>query len=182
MRRGRCSRRAGTRRAMGLPWGAPGRLRSRARQQAYHSSGLLVPSRKLTRRDAPDKRGCYDAFFLCDDDLDATTLCEPLFALALLAEAFDFARALEALWCAFRRDRVCSRRFQPFLASERNDAGIAMVCEGSSVTATAAASVRSARTSAITLAGWRARAACTRLVSRITNISRSGSIQRDVPV
>jgi len=53
----------------------------------------------------------------CEDDLDAATLCEPLFALDLLAAAFDFARALDARWRAFRRDLVCSRRFQPFLAS-----------------------------------------------------------------
>ena len=59
---------------------------------------------------------------------------------------------------------------------------MAIVCDGSSVTAIAAASVRSARTSAITLAGWRARAAWTRFVSRTTNISRSGSIHNEVPV
>ena len=53
-------------------------------------------------------------------------------------------------------------------------------CE--SVTARAAASARSARTSVITFAGRRARAACTRFVSSTTNISRSGSIQSDVPV
>ena len=51
-----------------------------------------------------------------------------------------------------------------------------------SVTASAAASARSARTSLITLAGRRARAACTRFVSSTTNISRSGSIQSEVPV
>ena len=51
-----------------------------------------------------------------------------------------------------------------------------------SVTASAAASARSARTSLITFAGRRARAACTRFVSSTTNISRSGSIQSDVPV
>ena len=52
----------------------------------------------------------------------------------------------------------------------------------SSVTASAAASARSARTSLMTFAGRRALAAWTRLVRSTTNMSRSGSIQSDVPV
>lgn len=68
-----------------------------------------MSSRKLTRRGAPDKRGSYDAFFLCEDDFEAAT-CEWLFvfdllavAFDLLADALDFVCAVARAWCAFRR-------------------------------------------------------------------------------
>ena len=108
------------------------------------------------------------------------------------AVAFDFAlrdaraerddRAADLERLRAERERVYTGRFQPTARSARNDAGMLRmpVCE--SVTASAAASARSARTSLITFAGRRAFAACTRLVSSTTNISRSGSIQSDVPV
>ena len=90
----------------------------------------------------------YAAFFFFDFVFaDATTVCFDL----LLADALDLALVLRE-WCALR-PAWRSRRFHPFAASERKDAGIAILCAGSSVTAIAAASVRSARTSAITLAG-----------------------------
>ena len=73
-------------------------------------------------------------------------------------------------------------RFQPTALSARNVCGIEMTLSGLSITAAAAASARSARTSEMTLAGRRARAACTLFVSSRTNICRSGSIQMDVPV
>src|ERR1035437_30938 len=73
-------------------------------------------------------------------------------------------------------------RFHPTARSARNDAGISATARFSSVTARAAASARSARTSAITLDGRRALAAWTRFVSRMTNMSRSGSIHIEVPV
>ena len=101
----------------------------------------------------------------------------------------DFAGLLFALdplvllldgFLGFRAFRV--GLFQSTARSARNDAGIAATARFSSVTARAAASLRSWRTSAITLAGRLALAACTRFVSRITNISRSGSIQSEVPV
>jgi len=73
-------------------------------------------------------------------------------------------------------------RFQSSALSARKLAGIASTPVGSSITASTAASARSLRTSAMTLDGRLARAACTRLVSRMTNMCRSGSIQSDVPV
>src|SRR6476660_7110673 len=95
-----------------------------------------------------EEREGYEAFFLCVFAFDATAMCLPF----LLADTLEWALVLREWW-ALRREWWCSRRFQPFLASERKDAGIAMVCDGTSVTAIAAASVRSARTSAMTLAG-----------------------------
>jgi len=80
-----------------------------------------------------------------------------------------------------RRDEGAAR-FQPTALSERKEAGIARTPSGPSITASTAASARSARTSEMTVAGRRAFAAWTRLVSRITNISRSGSIHSEVPV
>jgi len=73
-------------------------------------------------------------------------------------------------------------RFQPTALSARNVVGIDRIFSGLSITAAAAASARSARTSEMTLAGRRARAAWTRFVRSSTNICRSGSIQIDVPV
>ena len=73
------------------------------------------------------------------------------------------------------RERLCGR-------STRSETGSARTPFGSSSTATSAASARSARTSEMTLAGWRAREAWTRFVSSTTNMSRSGSIQIEVPV
>jgi hypothetical protein len=71
---------------------------------------------------------------------------------------------------------------QPISASARNAFGIASTGVGPSITARTAASDRSDLTSAMILAGRCAFAACTRFVSSTTNISRSGSIQIDVPV
>jgi len=134
----------------------------------------------------------FDAAFLVEADL----LLDDFFAATFdfddfedLADAFDFAardaraerddlaRRLRA-----ERERVATGRFQPTARSARNDAGMLRMPSSESVTASAAASARSARTSLITFAGRRAFAACTRLVSSTTNISRSGSIQSEVPV
>jgi hypothetical protein len=71
---------------------------------------------------------------------------------------------------------------QPSSSSARNAVGIARTGVGPSRTASTAASERSDRISAMIFAGRCAFAACTRFVSRTTNISRSGSIQIDVPV
>ena len=92
-----------------------------------------------------------------------------------------FFEADDLLWL---RDLRATRtgRFQPVALSARNVRGMAMTLSGLSTTDATAASARSARTSDITLAGRRARAAWTRFVSRSTNICRSGSIQIDVPV
>src|SRR5688500_10744136 len=75
-------------------------------------------------------------------------------ARADLDERAERARRLRA-----ERERVYTGRFQPTARSARNDAGMLRmpVCE--SVTASAAASARSARTSLITFAGRRALAA-----------------------
>ena len=100
-----------------------------------------------------------------------------LSAAALLAAAAFRARD-EAL--AVRRPR--NGRFQSSATSARKLTGIASTPPGSSIMASAAASDKSLRTSAITLLGRLAFAACTRLVSRMTNICRSGSIQMLVPV
>ena len=89
----------------------------------------------------------------------------------------DLARRLRA-----ERERVYTGRFQPTARSARNDAGMLRMPACESVTASAAASARSARTSLITFAGRRAFAAWTRFVNSTTNISRSGSIQSEVPV
>ena len=70
----------------------------------------------------------------------------------------------------------------PSSVSARNATGIARTGVGPSITARTAASERSERTSAMIFAGRCAFAACTRFVSSTTNISRSGSIQIDVPV
>ena len=130
-------------------------------------------------------------FFFDDEDFEALAFdfdalaffdFEALaFDLALCAERADerddLARRLRA-----ERERVYSGRFHPTARSARNDRGMSRMPRFESVTARAAASARSARTSLITFAGRRARAACTRFVSSTTNISRSGSIQSDVPV
>src|SRR5215217_6109566 len=63
---------------------------------------------------------------------------------------------------AERERAACSGRFQPTARSARKDAGMLSRPSCESVTASAAASARSARTSLITFAGRRARAACTR--------------------
>lgn len=103
--------------------------------------------------------------------------------LLLVVRAFvDFLDRLllarDALLDRFGRDTL----FQPLALSARKDDGIATASSGLSVTAAAAASARSARTSEMTFDGRRALAACTRLVSSTTNMSRSGSIQSEVPV
>jgi hypothetical protein len=127
-----------------------------------------------------------DAELFAEDDFDAVALLEELFFPLLLAEVFDFDD--DALLRAARlRAALLARalrvgRFQPTALSARKVRGIETMLSGLSIIAAAAASARSARTSAITFAGRRARAACTRFVSRSTNISRSGSIQIDVPV
>ena len=61
-------------------------------------------------------------------------------------------------------------RFQPTALSARNVVGMETTLSGLSTTAAAAASARSARTSEMTFAGRRARAAWTRFVSSSTNI------------
>lgn len=137
------------------------------------------------------------AFFFDDEDFDALALDLDELAFDFDAVAFDFeALAFDLMLRAERaderedlarrlraeRERVDSGRFQPTARSARNDLGMLRMPRFESVTARAAASARSARTSLITFAGRRARAACTRFVSRTTNISRSGSIQSDVPV
>ena len=137
-------------------------------------------------------------FFFAEPDFDAVALLELFLAELDLAELFFealdvvffavlFLERLDVLLRAedlLRDDlpRVTSARFQPIASSARKAAGIARTPVGPSRTASTAASARSARTSEITLAGRLARAACTRFVRRITNISRSGSIQMDVPV
>src|SRR3954469_20513905 len=104
-------------------------------------------------------------------------------ALALLlARARARAAAARLARDAFARETFTSGLFHPTARSARNDLGMSSGPPRMSVTASAAASARSARTSLITLAGRRARAACTRFVSSTTNMSRSGSIQSDVPV
>ena len=115
------------------------------------------------------------------DALLATALLRVERALALRAAAAWRERA-DAERALPRRLRVASTLFHPTMRSARKLAGMVSGPSGASITASAAASVRSLRTSLITFAGRRALAACTRLVSRITNISRSGSIQIDVPV
>jgi len=130
----------------------------------------------------------FDAELFDVDDFGfaADALLDDAFVPLLLADAFAFdedallraARARAALLA--RALRV--GRFQPTALSARNVRGIEMTLSGLSTTAAAAASARSARTSEMTFAGRRARAACTRFVSSNTNISRSGSIQIDVPV
>jgi hypothetical protein len=109
--------------------------------------------------------------------LDFEALAFDLLLRAERAERADLARRLRA-----ERERVYSGRFHPTARSARNDRGMLSIPCSESVTARAAASARSARTSLITFAGRRARAACTRFVSSTTNISRSGSIQSEVPV
>lgn len=120
-----------------------------------------------------------DGFDVVDLALDFLAVVD-LAGLALDLEEARLVVALARLFERLERERRTAR-FQPSARSARNDAGMARICSVSS-TDSAAASARSARTSAITLAGRRARAACTRLVRRTTNISRSGSIHIDVPV
>jgi hypothetical protein len=122
------------------------------------------------------------------------------FALVVLAfarlaavELFGFAAAFFALVLTVlavgrftvraRRDRrVRSGLFQLTARSARNEAGIVLMRSSSSVTASAAASDRSARMSEMTVAGRFTRAACTRFVRRMTNMLRCGSIHIEVPV
>src|SRR5690242_8580087 len=112
----------------------------------------------------------------CDDRLERL-LCDAVFARALAR-----ARAAARARLARERDTFVSGLFQPTARSARKDFGMSSMPPSRSVTASSAASARSARTSLITLAGRRAVAACTRLVSRMTNIRLSGSIQSEVPV
>ena len=119
--------------------------------------------------------------------LDADFFAPAFFAFAAAAFLLAAAAAAFLLAAAARaRDALVLRRgaavFQPLALSALNDAGMAMARDGSSVTEAAAASAKSARTSEMTFDGRRAFAACTRFVSSTTNISRFGSIQRDVPV
>lgn len=89
------------------------------------------------------------------------------FVDALPAELVLFAGDFEVDFlelCAFPRwlrdlRAVRTGRFQPAALSARNVRGIAMTFSGLSTTDATAASARSARTSEITLAGRRARAA-----------------------
>jgi hypothetical protein len=134
----------------------------------------------------------FDALARDFDDEDFDALARDFEALALDFEALAFDLLLRAERADDRadlarrlraeRERVYSGRFQPTARSARNDRGMLSIPSSESVTARAAASARSARTSLITFAGRRARAACTRFVSSTTNISRSGSIQSEVPV
>ena len=129
----------------------------------------------------------FDADDFAVDDADGfaadfDAVAEGLFAVDFEPELFDDDALAE---CDVRpRDLRATRtgRFQPVALSARNVRGIEMMLSGLSTTAAATASARSARTSEITFAGRRARAACTRFVSSRTNVWRSGSIQIDVPV
>ena len=125
---------------------------------------------------AADEAALFD-----EDDLADEALPEEL--TLGFADDFElgFFEADDLLWL---RDLRATRtgRFQPVALSARNVRGMAMTLSGLSTTDATAASARSARTSDITLAGRRARAAWTRFVSRSTNICRSGSIQIEVPV
>jgi len=122
--------------------------------------------------------------------LGLTERLAPLFELRALDDlalrALETARP-DLLLVAFARLLLELRRerrtdlFHPSARSARKEAGMFRIWSESS-TESAAASARSARTSAITFDGRRARAAWTRLVSRTTNICRSGSIQIEVPV
>ena len=116
-------------------------------------------------------------------DFALAALTRLLERLDLEATALERLELLERMLRALRALRRVRRTagFQPSARSARNDAGMVSTWSMSSID-NAAASARSARTSAITFAGRRARAACTRLVSSTTNIWRSGSIQSDVPV
>jgi hypothetical protein len=104
------------------------------------------------------------------DELDDRALAFDLLLREARADACadDLPRRLRA-----ERDRAaCSGRFQPTARSARKERGMLRMPWSESVTASAAASARSARTSLITFAGRRARAAWTRFVSSTTNISR----------
>jgi hypothetical protein len=126
----------------------------------------------------------FDAVDFDAVDFDAVDFAGDFFAVAFELEPFDAAlRVAVGLRLRAERDRATRvGRFQPTALSARNVRGIERMFSGLSITAAAAASARSARTSEITFAGRRARAAWTRFVSRRTNIWRSGSIQIDVPV
>ena len=111
------------------------------------------------------------AFFFADEDFDALALDLDALALDFEALALDFeALAFDLLLRAERTDEREDLARRPRAERERVDSGRFQP------------TARSARTSLITFAGRRARAACTRFVSRTTNISRSGSIQSEVPV
>ena len=116
-----------------------------------------------------------------DDGLAAAALSDEL--VLFFADDFElgFFEADALAWLRGLR-AVRTGRFQPAALSARNVRGMAITFSGLSTTDATAASARSARTSEITLAGRRARAAWTRFVSSRTNICRSGSIQIDVPV
>src|SRR5687768_16272670 len=90
------------------------------------------------------------------------------FAAGFFAAGFFAALTLEVVFFAVdfvatgrRRtgDRQRTVRFQPTALSDRNEAGMRRMLSLSSTTDKTAASARSARTSAITFAGRRARAA-----------------------
>ena len=126
---------------------------------------------------------------LRDEDDALAVLLEPVadFDDGFLAVAFFDALLFDAVALRLFAERALLRavrtgRFQPAALSARKVVGIEMTLSGLSITEAATASARSARTSEITLAGRRARAAWTRLVSSRTNVCRSGSIQMDVPV
>jgi hypothetical protein len=113
-----------------------------------------------------------DDFALADRDFFVETLVQRTRVRLL--------RALRARIALVQRTGF--GRVQPASSSARNAVGIASTGVGPSITARTAASLRSERMSAMIFAGRCALAACTRFVSSTTNISRSGSIQIDVPV
>ena len=122
-------------------------------------------------------------FAVVDDFPEALDVAVLTAAGFFLRAAARFAAAdLRARADALLVRRPRNGRFQSSATSARKLTGIANTPPGSSITASAAASDKSLRTSAITLLGRLAFAACTRLVSRMTNIWRSGSIQMLVPV
>jgi hypothetical protein len=75
------------------------------------------------------------------------------------AVAFDFVCDRVERFAVWRFRATCFGLFHPSARSARNDRGMSRTPLRESVTASAAASDRSARTSAITFAGRRARAA-----------------------
>ena len=124
------------------------------------------------------------ALALFEDFDDFEDRAFELLALTVFADAqrtrLRLLRAVRPLTALVQRTGL--GLVHPAWSSARKEAGIARTGVGPSITARTAASERSERTSAMTFAGRCAFAACTRFVSRTTNISRSGSIQIDVPV
>ena len=116
-----------------------------------------------------DLRALDDLLALEDFD-ELLFEAEPFFFAAARAAAARFAAAALRRAEADEARLERSGRFQSWATSARKLAGIAITPFGSSMTARAAASARSLRTSEMTFDGRRARAACTRFVSRMTNI------------